>query len=140
MRILIVEDEHISRELLRRSLEQFGVCDCVVNGREAIEAYHAAWDDKQPYELICLDIMMPELDGHAVLEHIRDDEQKKGICDETQAVKVIMTTCLDDPDNFARAFDRGSQWYVTKPIDRNHLMDVLEDLGLAGAAGGPRTT
>ena len=131
MRILIVEDEHISRELLRRTLEPFGMSDCVGNGKDAIAAFHAAWDDRQPYDLICLDIMMPDIDGHEVLGHIRTFEKEKGICDEAQAVRVIMTTCLDDPNNFAKAFDQGLQWYVTKPIDRSQLLQVLSELGFS---------
>lgn len=129
MRILIVEDEFISRELLRHTLEPYGECDCVENGADAISAFNAAWADRQPYQLICLDIMMPGIDGHGVLRHIRTLEREKGICDEEHAVRVIMTTCQGDPESFAKAFEQGLQWYVTKPINRAQLLEIVQELG-----------
>ena len=63
LKILIAEDDLISRKFLSKFLSQYGECDIVVDGLEAIDAYMLAMREKKPYDLICLDIMMPKLDG-----------------------------------------------------------------------------
>ncbi len=63
MRILVVEDDFISRRLLCRFLERFGECDVAINGNEAVNAVEHALQAGAHYDLICLDIMMPEMDG-----------------------------------------------------------------------------
>ena len=84
----------MSRRLLQAILAPHGACHVAVGGREALEAFKMALKDKQPYNLICLDIMMPEMDGQEVLKEIRRTEDELGIsgCDRA---KIIMTTALD---------------------------------------------
>ena len=88
MKSLIVEDDFSSRFLLQGLLEPYGDCHVAVNGREAVSAYRMALDAGQPYDLVCLDIMMPEMDGHAALKEIRAMEESKGI-DSTHGAKII---------------------------------------------------
>lgn len=80
MRILIAEDDMISRKFLLKFLSQYGECDVVVDGMEALDAYLISIKEKEPYELICLDIMMPKVDGVKVLKAIRDFEKKVEYC------------------------------------------------------------
>ncbi|HEX7501078.1 MAG TPA: response regulator, partial [Polyangia bacterium] len=77
MRILIVEDDMTSRILLRKMLEPFGSCDMAVNGKEAVEAFRQAQEADEPYALVCLDIMMPELDGQEALQAMRAQEDAR---------------------------------------------------------------
>ena len=77
MKILIVEDDIISRTFLSKFLDQYGECDIVVDGMEALDAYLIAEKEKQPYDLIFLDIMMPKIDGTKVLKAIRDFEKQR---------------------------------------------------------------
>lgn len=63
MKILIVEDDYASRRFLNKLLSDYGECDITVNGKEAVDAFMLSCLDEAPYQLICLDIMMPELDG-----------------------------------------------------------------------------
>ena len=76
MKALIVEDDGMSRLLLEHILAPFGECHTAVNGKEALEAFREAQERNTPYSLICLDIMMPEMDGHTTLKAIRELDLK----------------------------------------------------------------
>jgi len=135
LKILIVEDEYISRALLTEILSPYGSCHIATNGREALEILAKACDDDKRYDLVCLDIVMPEIDGHEVLAGIRDMEASRGIRGMA-ATKVIMTTALDDTHNIMEAFANGHcEAYLTKPIDRKKLLDHLCELKLLDTSG-----
>jgi two-component system chemotaxis response regulator CheY len=129
MRILIAEDDFASRRFLEKFLSQYGDCDLVVDGIETIDAYMFALRDGKPYDLICLDIMMPRIDGVRVLKAIRDLETQKGTLPEKRA-KIIMTTALGETDLVRNAFEFGCEAYASKPIDTVKLLEVIEKLGL----------
>ncbi|BDQ39009.1 response regulator [Pseudodesulfovibrio nedwellii] len=128
MRALIVEDEFLSRKVLRSFLMTLFEVDIVVNGREAVEAFKISHAEKQPYDLILMDIMMPEVDGIEALQKIRSIETDRGY---KPKVKVIMTTALDDPQTVIKTFyDGEASAYIVKPIAKERLYDELEKLGL----------
>jgi two-component system, chemotaxis family, chemotaxis protein CheY len=130
MRILIVEDDFISRNLLQHILSEFGQCDVAVDGQEAVDAFKQSWGETRPYDLICMDIMMPGLDGHEALAQIRDFE-KQLVLQRPVETKVIMTTSLNDKKNVADSFYKGgASSYFVKPIDREKLLEELKLLGL----------
>ena len=129
MRVLIVEDQITSTELLKRTLSPYGHCDVAIDGKEAIEAFCLAWEEDQPYDLICLDIIMPEMDGREVLKAIRKKEKEMGIRG-LDGVTVIMTTVLADSENIMGAFRDGCEAYIVKPIDEQKLLQQVRDLGL----------
>jgi two-component system, chemotaxis family, chemotaxis protein CheY len=104
-----------SRKILYLFLAKYGECDLVVDVVEAIEAFMMAWDEGQPYDLICLDIMMPNLDGLKA-NVIRDIEKQKNIT--SGRVKIIITTALDTVEEVLRAFDSGCEAYAAKPVIR----------------------
>lgn len=125
MKTLIVDDEFTSRLILQESLKQYGQVHIAVNGVEAVEAARVAIEKDDRYDLICLDIMMPEMDGHSALDIIRDTERKHGIL-PGQGARVVMTTCLDDPANILNAFGEQCEHYLVKPIDVPKLIDYLQ--------------
>ena len=127
MRILIAEDDMTSRRFLSKFLSQYGECDVVVDGMEALDAYLISAKDKTPYDLICLDIMMPKVDGVKVLKAIRDFETQRGLLPEKR-VKIIMITALADTEYVHRAFELGCEAYAAKPIDTEKLIEVMENL------------
>jgi len=129
MKCLIVEDDFTARKLLQMYLSDYGDCFIAVNGREAVEAVRQALDEGQPYDLICLDIMMPEMDGQEALKVIRQVEKEHGIAG-LDNVKVIMTTALDDPRNVMGAFRGGCEAYIVKPIAKKKLVEEMEKLGV----------
>ncbi|OQX08826.1 MAG: hypothetical protein BWK76_23055 [Desulfobulbaceae bacterium A2] len=130
MKCLVVEDEFISRTLLTELLSSYGTCHVATNGLEAVEAFQNAMEDGQPYDLICLDIMMPHLNGQEALQRIRALEAESGLSG-LDMVKVIMTTALDDSKNIMQAFTKGNcEAYLTKPLDQHKLLKHLRELQL----------
>lgn len=129
MRILIAEDDLVSRKFLLKFMSQYGECDIVVDGLEALDAFLMAIKEKNQYDLICLDIMMPKVDGVKALKAIRDLEAQTGVPPEKRA-KVIMTTALAETQLVQDAFEIGCEAYAAKPIDIEELADVLQELGL----------
>jgi len=129
MRILIAEDDLASRKFLAKFLAQYGECDMTIDGIEALDAYLMALQENQPYDLICLDIMMPKVDGIKVLKAIRDIERQKGIGGEKRA-KIIMTTALAETEYIYGSFQTGCEAYAAKPIDTAKLIEVMKKLGL----------
>jgi len=130
MKALVVEDDFASRKLLQKILAPYGEVDIAVNGLEAIEAFSRALEEGLPYELVCMDIMMPEMDGQAALKRIRAIERERNI-PPSQESKVIMTTALDDPKNVVEAYYKGGATsYVPKPIDKQMILHLLKNLGL----------
>jgi len=130
MKVLVVEDDFVSRKLLQKLLGHYGECDIAVNGKEAVNAFNLSLEVNSPYDLICMDIMMPGMDGQQALMEIREIEKKKGIS-ETGWVKVMMTTALDDPKNVVESlYKGGAVSYVVKPIDKAKLLDEVRKMGL----------
>jgi two-component system chemotaxis response regulator CheY len=133
MKILIVEDDLSSRRILQKFLSEYGECDIVSDGAEAVNAFIESWLKNSPYHLICMDIMMPNMDGQEALKKIREIEKEMDVSGPKE-VKVIMTTALDDPKNVFQAFHKGGATsYIVKPISRKRLLEELCKLGLAGA-------
>ena len=129
MRILIAEDDFASRKVILKFLSEYGDCDVTVDGMEAIDAFMMALEEDNPYDLICLDVMMPVMDGYQALKNIRDIESEHNIPDEDR-VKIIMTTALNEQKNVKKAFELGCTVYCAKPIDMERLKSTLEQLGL----------
>lgn len=129
MRVLLAEDDLASRLVIQKYLSRYGECDIAVDGLEALDAFLKAIKDEQPYDLVCLDIMMPKLDGMKALKAIRDIEKQKGITEE-ERVKIIMITALNDEKTVMEAYDLGCQGYAWKPVDLKKLEQVLRCLGL----------
>ncbi len=129
MRVLIVEDEPITRTIMKKMLSHFGDCDVAVNGQEAIDACALAWEEKKPYDLICMDIMMPNVSGRDALRQIRAMEEARNV-NSRDGIKVVMTTALDDSETVEAAFREGATGYLVKPITREKLVEELRRLDL----------
>jgi two-component system chemotaxis response regulator CheY len=129
MKILIAEDDMASRRFLSQFLSKFGQCDMTIDGMETVEAFLMALNDEEPYDLVCLDIMMPKVDGVKALKAIREIEKQKNI-QENKKVKVIMTTALSESNLVYKSFEIGCDAYASKPIDTEKFLDVMRRLGL----------
>ena len=129
MKILLAEDDFASRKFMTNYLEKYGECDITVDGEEAVDAFMMALEDGEPYDLICLDVMMPVLDGYQALKAIRNLEKQRNI-PEDKAVKVIMTTALNEERNVKKAFEMGCTVYSGKPIDLEKFEKILKKLEL----------
>jgi CheY-like chemotaxis protein len=127
-KILVVDDNQANRQLLVEVLSDHAQCDTAANGREAFDMYRAGLTKKKPYELILLDIAMPEVDGLAFLEMVRDLEASHGV-EIGDGVPIIMVTAFDQP--FMRAFNLGCDDYILKPVDPDQLVNKIK-MKLAG--------
>lgn len=129
MRILLAEDDFASRKFMDKYLSRYGDCDITVDGKEAVDAFIMALDEGEPYDLICLDVMMPVMDGYQALDEIRRIEKEQGI-GTGRAVKIIMVTALNEEKNVKRAFDMNCTAYSGKPIDTKKFDILLKKIGL----------
>ena len=110
-KILVVDDEAQNRELLKDFLEEKHFNVITANGgREAIEKI------KEKPDIVLLDIMMPDMNGLEVLDRIKEEDP---------SIEVIMVTTLTDFDTSIESLKKGACDYVTKPIDLNHLEEML---------------
>ena len=101
-----------------------------VDGVEAIKAFDLAWEAGAPYDVMFLDIMMPNMTGHEALKIICDKERERGV-PSSREVKVIMTSALDDVKNVTQSFYRGgASAYLVKPIERGKILEELNKLGV----------
>ena len=129
LNILIVDDDFTSRKILSRYLQPYSETDVAVNGTEAVEAVRNALAENEPYDLICLDILMPGLDGQGTLLAIRTLESENGI-KPGHGAKIIMVTCVDDAKNIMQAFRGQCEAYLVKPISKDALLKEMTGLGL----------
>ncbi|MFP4662120.1 MAG: PleD family two-component system response regulator [Halanaerobiales bacterium] len=129
MRSLVLEDDYVSSALLKAILSPFGDVDIADNGREGLDLFEKALNEENPYDLVCLDIMVPNMDGQEVLIEIRHLEEVKDIYGH-DAVKIIMTTALGDFENVRQAFREQCEDYLVKPIDKDKLLKKIKDMGL----------
>ena len=130
MRILIVEDDFVGRKIMHQLLLEYGQCDVAVDGLEAVKAFDLALDAGEPYDVMFLDIMMPNMSGHEALKIIREKEKALGVTPQKE-VKVIMTSALDDVKNVTQSFFQGgASAYLVKPIERRKVIEELRKLGL----------
>lgn len=129
MKCLIAEDDFTARKLLQTYLSDYCDCFIAVDGKEALDAVRQALDEYQPYDLICLDIMMPEMNGQDTLKEIRQLEEERGVYG-LDGAKVIMTTALSDSRNVVTAFKTGCGAYIVKPIKKERLIREMAKLNL----------
>lgn len=129
MKILLAEDDFATRKFMVSFLSKYGDCDVTVDGMEAVDAFMMALEDDEPYDLVCLDIMMPVMDGYQALKGIRNLEKERSVPKEKE-VKVIMTTALNDERNVKMAFELGCTIYSGKPIDKVRFEQAMKKLGL----------
>ena len=129
MKILLAEDDFVTRKFMTGFLSKYGECDVTVDGMEAVDAFMMALEDEEPYDLVCLDIMMPVMDGYQALMGIRNLEKERNVPPEKQ-VKVIMATALNDEKNVKMAFELGCTVYSRKPIDQEKFEQVLKKFEL----------
>lgn len=104
--VLVVDDNEVNRDLLSRRLERHGHTVAVaIDGKQAL-----AQMQQQAFDLVLLDIMMPEMNGYQVLEHLKAD-------DVLRHIPVIMISALDDMESVVRCIELGAEDYLFKPFN-----------------------
>jgi len=129
MKTLIVEDELTSRLLLQGILSGKGECHTAVSGEEAVQAFRIATISGEPYDLICMDIKMPGIDGVEALRQIREIEETHGV-KSTEGTKVLMATADESPGGIFQSFNALCDAYFVKPINADKLIQKLRKMQL----------
>jgi two-component system chemotaxis response regulator CheY len=129
VKTLIVDDDFTSRLVLNTFLSRHGECHIAVNGAEAVEAFRSALNAGQPYDLICMDLMMPIMNGEDAVAQIRRLEECRGVFSDKGA-KIIMTSAVDDITDVMNCFGELCDVYLVKPINLAELRDHIRAYGL----------
>lgn len=129
MKILIVDDEMVSRTKLKLIMENFGACEVADNGRDAVAMFHKAHQQDDPFDLIMLDIDMPEMDGVQVLSEIIAAEIELD-ASKTRKAKILMVTSFTDRDRVVSCIQSGCDDYIAKPFDIRTIGKKLSKLGI----------
>jgi len=133
LRCLIVEDDELSREMLALQMEPYALCDQAENGLEGVERFTAALKAGEPYHLILLDIVMPEMDGLEAAKAIRVYEEKHGI-PIANGVNIIVLSSLSTPQDVIQAYVAAqSAAHLVKPVQPEKLVKTLRKLDLIPA-------
>jgi two-component system chemotaxis response regulator CheY len=127
MKSLVAEDDATNRKLLKTFLSRYGDCDVAIDGNEAVTAVRMARQNHASYDLVCMDLRMPQMDGQEAIREIRKQEAAAGV---SKTVKIIVTTIHTDIDSIAGALLSRCNAYLAKPIDTAKLRSELMDLGL----------
>jgi len=128
MKCLVVDDDGVSLSKMQKILGEFGDCVLAESGKDAIVEFNHAWDLKSPFDLVCLDISMPDMSGVDVLIAIRDAERQKGLEKDRQA-RVMMVTATADQTVVVGSIKAGCNNYIVKPFDRARVVEKLKSLG-----------
>ncbi len=129
MKILVVDDDYVSQTKLKALLSAFGDCDAVSDGEAALVEFEMAHNEAEPYDLVTVDINLPEMQGQEVVQRIRQWEDKNRT-PSVKRTKVIMITMMDDKKNIFSSFEKGCEWYLVKPITPDNLATALVNIGL----------
>lgn len=129
LRILLAEDDFACSLLLQTFLGRYGECHVAVNGKEAVDAYRTALDAGVPYHLICMDIMMPEMNGREAVTQVRAIEEAHGI-HSTVGARIFMTTTVQEIKEVFLCFKELCDAYLMKPIELAQLLNQMKFYGL----------
>jgi two-component system chemotaxis response regulator CheY len=132
MRILIVDDDYISRTQVKALMLGYGDCDIAPNGELALALFDAAHAEDSPYKLITIDVDMPGMTGHDVVAALRKREDELGVTAHEGEAKIIMVSAMDDGRNIMSSFRKGAEGYLVKPITPDRLKQTLEEINVMG--------
>jgi two-component system chemotaxis response regulator CheY len=127
MKSLVAEDDTTNRKLLQTFLSRYGTCDVVLDGKQAVDAVRLALQHRQGYDLVCMDLRMPVMDGQEAIREIRKEEAAPGV---VKTAKIFVTTSHTDMVDITTALLGRCNAYLVKPIETAKLKKELKTLGL----------
>lgn len=126
MRFLIVDDDKSIHMYLQSVLAPYGECHCVVGGKEGVSAFAKAREEAAPYDVVLMDILMPDMTGHQAAMFMRDIEKKDGVTRKDQFTLVMITSLVDDANVSSAFFDAEATCYIVKPLDKAEVIAELK--------------
>ncbi len=128
-KILIVDDEKVIRNALQKTFGKYGECISVESGNDALNEYKKADKDKQPFDLIILDISLEDKSGLDVLKEIRSQEKEKKV-KKDERIRIIMATGNREKKIVKECIASGCNDYILKPIKPDMITEKLSTFGL----------
>jgi two-component system, chemotaxis family, chemotaxis protein CheY len=130
VRCLVVDDDELGRELIVQYLEGVADCEMAENGLKAVDKFRTAFEGGIPYDLIILDLVMPEMDGHTAAKEIRTIEKEWGVS-INDGVNIIVLSSLSTPGDVIQAYvSVRSAAHLLKPVQPDKLLVTLSKLGI----------
>jgi len=136
MRILAVDDDYASRLKLKATLASYGDVDTASDGELAIVMFEKAHKEGVPYDLVTMDIGLPDMRGQEVVERFRAIELDLQVNTLESEAKILMVTGMKDPKNIFSSFRQGCEGYLMKPVTAKSLREAIEKLIATGVAEG----
>ncbi len=133
MKALIVDDELVSRKKMEKIMTSFAECETAETGTAAVTTFKEALEKEAPFDVITLDIMMPDMDGLRALLKIRDIEKKYWVKTgkDHETVKIMMVTSHAKKELIIGCAKAGSNSYVVKPFDKELVKGKIAEMGLS---------
>ncbi len=129
MKTLILEDDAVTTKIIAKYLINYGMVITAASAREAFSIYNDSAFSSTPFDLICLDLQLPEYNGVEFLKEIRKAEKESGI-PLPLGVKVVILTSDDNPQACIEAQTKGCDAFLTKPLDKEKFLSELQRLEL----------
>ncbi len=126
MKVLVVDDEFVALTRLMTILDSYGKCDPATHANQAYEMFYEAIAKMDPYDLITIDIEMPEKDGIELLRMIREEEEHVKV----RPTKIIMVSATGTSGNVMRSMSSRCDAFIVKPVRREVILEKLQALGL----------
>ena len=133
MKILLAEDDFVTRKFMASFLSKYGECDVTVDGMEAVDAFMLALEEGEPYDLVCLDIMMPVMDGITAAGKIRSSGRP-----DSADIPIIAMTANAFAEDAKKCMEAGMNANLAKPLDVKKLMSTIARLS-ASSSGSVKT-
>ncbi len=127
MKILIVDDDSSSLSKITAILEEMGTCTAVESGTNAVKTFEDALSHSEPFDLVTLDIDMPDLDGIKVLQKIRMMEEEKKIPKSNRS-RIIMVSGKSDKNSLVTCLKAGCDSFIVKPFNITTLIEKMEKI------------
>lgn len=129
LKIMVVDDDFVSRTKMQAILADLGECKPCDGGQMAVAAFVDAHHKKVPFDIITLDIDMPDMSGKEALRIIRNKELRLGL-ESASRVKILMVTAMSDRQSVLVSLRAGCDGYVTKPFDKVMMLEKFKTFGL----------
>ena len=128
--ILIVDDSTAIRESFKEILSPLAECEEAVNGQAAVDLVKRRINQGKPFDLVLMDIIMPEKDGLTAVKEIRQFEHRRS-CRESDCLTIVIVTTIREPSRILVAqYECGADAYITKPFTGETVLQTLSGNGL----------
>jgi two-component system chemotaxis response regulator CheY len=129
MRILVVDDDFISRTQIKSLLSVYGDCDVAPSAEVSLLMIKDSLENQIPYDLVTMDVDMPNIKGQEAVHMIREMETALGIAGDAQ-MKIVMVTVKNKVKDVSAAYQENCSAYIVKPATAQNIKEVLATIGI----------